>query len=138
MADAGPVLFGSPSSYTQMEAIPRALPTEIRPTHECNSSECVCVFFPSFLESSRPGSTITDATTDPLHQPRMVDDDECGMFGRENKYSDKTCANATLFTTNPTWADLGSIASGRIRSIEKSNYLIGTRPRELPACRRAP
>jgi hypothetical protein len=38
----------------------------------------------------------------------MVDEDECGMLGKRNKYSDKTCANDTFSTTDPTWADLGS------------------------------
>jgi hypothetical protein len=29
------------------------------------------------------------------------------------KYSEKTCPRATLFTTNPTWPDLGSKSDGR-------------------------
>jgi hypothetical protein len=37
----------------------------------------------------------------------MIDDDKCGAvggmrIGRGNKYSEKTCPNATLLTTNPT------------------------------------
>jgi hypothetical protein len=37
----------------------------------------------------------------------MIDDDECGAvggmrIGRGNKYSEITCPNATLPTTNPT------------------------------------
>jgi hypothetical protein len=39
---------------------------------------------------------------DLLYQPQMMDDDGCNA---KPKYSEKTCPNATLSTTNPTWPD---------------------------------
>jgi hypothetical protein len=44
-----------------------------------------------------------------FYRPRMINDGDCGAFGgMMPKYAEKTCSDATLFTTNPTWPDLGS------------------------------
>jgi hypothetical protein len=71
------------------------------------------IIFCYFLGFSGTESTIAEATTGLLYQPRMMDDNECGtvgwMSGRGNsKYSEITCLSAALFTTNPTLPDPGS------------------------------
>jgi hypothetical protein len=46
-----------------------------------------------------------------LYQPRMIMNVEHSVelqLAGEPKYSEKTCPNATLSTTNPTWPDPGS------------------------------
>jgi hypothetical protein len=43
----------------------------------------------------------TATTTGLLYQPQMIDVGDCGAIGGI-KYSEKTCPNATLSTTNPT------------------------------------
>jgi hypothetical protein len=50
---------------------------------------------------------------DLLYQHRIIHDNVWSSWWNENwqgkpKYSEKTCASATLSTTNPTWSDLGS------------------------------
>jgi uncharacterized membrane protein len=42
------------------------------------------------------------------------------------KYSDKTCPGATLFTTNPTWPDLGSNSSRRGEKLATNRLSYGT------------
>jgi hypothetical protein len=61
----------------------------------------------------------TAATTGLLYQPRMIGDGDCGEIGGmkigshgKPKYSEKTCPNAALSTTNPTLLDPG-LNSGR-------------------------
>jgi hypothetical protein len=44
-----------------------------------------------------------------LYQSRMIEDDDCGaVAGIKPKYSEETCSDTTLSTTNPTWPDLVS------------------------------
>jgi hypothetical protein len=63
-----------------------------------------------------------------LYQPRMIDEDECGvvggMIGKGSQSTRrKTCPNATLSTTNPTLPDLGSNSDRRGKKAQRLTAL---------------
>jgi hypothetical protein len=74
-----------------------------------NFARHVPTFYFSFLKWCRTQSTVTEAITGLLYQPRMMDDECGGISGEGNRSTRKeSCHSAALSTTNPTWPDPGS------------------------------
>jgi hypothetical protein len=93
----------------QIHYIPDLLPRSLG----CGKSNVTLFFL-----VSRGGVRLSPLGTSATNSPIVPAPDErwwwvCSSRWNENwqgkpKYSEKTCPSATLFTTNPTWHDLGS------------------------------
>jgi hypothetical protein len=85
-------------------------------------------YFPPFLGRSATESTIVEATTGLLYQPRMRVWSSRWNVGRGNRSTRrKPASSATLSTTNPTWPDCDA-NSGRRGGKPATNHWTTAQP----------